>query len=126
MIDRFKHNNQFIKNLWTAFQAIAFLNERENAERKSIHGLKLFQLGVKKAMNVMSMKKTEDKALENQFWSDQNFCEEINSNKEMIKSNCLDNVKKFGDLYSKVFYFTMLQKENFVLNIFKYRQRIFN
>ena len=106
MIDKFKHNNLFIKSLWTAFQAIAFLNERENEERKSIHGLKLFQLGVKKTLNVLNMKKTEDKTLENQFWSDQNFCEEINMNKEMIKSCCLDNIKKFGDLYSKVFLFS--------------------
>lgn len=101
MIDKFKHNNMFLKNLWMAFQAIAFLSERDNVERKSVHGLKLFQLGVKKALNIVHIKK-EDKTLDTQYWSDEKFCEEINANKEMIKTSCLDNVKKFSDLYTKV------------------------
>ena len=105
MIDKFKHNKQFLKQLWIGFSAIAFLNEKDdNDAKKGNIGLRKFQTEVRKVLNLTKsgVSVSDDGVFESQIFKDQNFCETIKENKEAIKLSCLKQVKRFLGIYYKV------------------------
>lgn len=103
MIEKFKEDKHFLRQLWLGFISIASLTERERDEPRRLNkGLKLSQLDIKKPLNLSTLKKAEETSCEDQVWRTKDLCQEIKENKEIVKLSVLEHVKKFIDIYYKV------------------------
>jgi hypothetical protein len=103
MFDKFKYNKQFLKQLWIGFSAIAFLSDKDgNDPKKENTGLRKFQTEMRKVLSLSKSSISDDGVFESQIFKNQDFCDIIKENKEVIKLSCLKQIKRFLGVYYKV------------------------
>jgi hypothetical protein len=99
MIEKFKKLPHFIKYMWSGFEFVAQIEERQEKLNKAKGAaIKLLQLGVQKLLKVN--KKEEPISSKEGIRMD--YCDEITNNREQIKLKSIDYLEKILRIYFKV------------------------
>lgn len=102
MINKFKLLPFFMKEIWNGFLTVASLEEPGNVHiPKSETAVRHFQHGVKKLLNIMTLKDLDSVPTtpSNRYVD---YCDDINKKKELMKLAVLDYVEAVLVFYTKV------------------------
>lgn len=102
MIEKFKFEEDFLTFIWSGFEAIASIPEKEDSKRFSM--LEASQMRTLKTLGsgVFNAWKAEQDADKVSLWAPHRFCIDIRHNRDEAKILCLDFARKLCETYFKV------------------------
>lgn len=100
LFERFKNENLFLREFWSACEFICTLRERDSHRKVSLEALNSLERGIKSIVKVKLAEKDKLAYMSDNFTGE--FCEEVNENTLKIKKLALTLLNELIDHLFKV------------------------